>query len=158
MVSLATETDRTLFFDFLPLDLGTISGFATRFQLYTVPGQVYYAATRKLVLQGVDGVVFVADSQSRQLAENIESLQDLHANLADEGLDPRTLPLVMQYNKRDLPPAEISSVEALDETLNFRGVPHFSATAINGGGVFETLRSIASLVLSRLSAPAAKES
>src|SRR6187551_324669 len=103
MVSLATHGDRTLFFDFLPLDLGTISGFSTRFQLYTVPGQVYYAATRRLVLQGVDGVVFVADSQSRQLAENIESLQDLHANLAEEGLDPRTLPLVMQYNKRDLP-------------------------------------------------------
>src|SRR5205823_13024987 len=115
MVSLATHTDRTLFFDFLPLDLGSISGFATKFQLYTVPGQVYYAATRKLVLQGVDGVVFVADSQSRQLAENIESLQDLHANLADEGHDPRTLPLVMQYNKRDLPAAEISSIEDLDE-------------------------------------------
>ena len=157
MVSLATQTDRTLFFDFLPLDLGTISGFATRFQLYTVPGQVYYAATRKLVLQGVDGVVFVADSQSRQLAENIESLQDLHANLADEGLDPRTIPLVMQYNKRDLPAAEISPVEELDETLNFRGVPYFAGSAINGGGVFETLRSIASMVLSRLSAPAAKD-
>ena len=157
MVSLATQTDRTLFFDFLPLDLGTISGFATRFQLYTVPGQVYYAATRKLVLQGVDGVVFVADSQSRQLAENIESLQDLHANLADEGLDPRTIPLVMQYNKRDLPAGEISPVEELDETLNFRGVPYFAGSAINGGGVFETLRSIASMVLSRLSAPAAKD-
>jgi len=119
---------------------------------------VYYAATRKLVLQGVDGVVFVADSQSRQLAENIESLQDLHANLADEGLDPRTLPLVMQYNKRDLPAGEISSIEDLDETLNFRDVPYFSGTAITGGGVFETLRSVASLVLSRLSAPAARES
>jgi len=119
---------------------------------------VYYAATRKLVLQGVDGVVFVADSQSRQLAENIESLQDLHANLADEGLDPRTVPLVMQYNKRDLPAGEISSVGELNETLNFRDVPNFSATAITGRGVFETLRSIASLVLSRLSAPAVKES
>ena len=158
MVSLATETDRTLFFDFLPLDLGTISGFATRFQLYTVPGQVYYAATRKLVLQGVDGVVFVADSQSRQLAENIESLQDLHANLADEGLDPRTIPLVMQYNKRDLPTAEISTIESLDETLNFRGTPHFPAAAISGKGVFETLRSISTLVLARLSAPAVKGS
>jgi len=102
--------------------------------------------------------VFVADSQSRQHEENIEILQDLHSNLAEEGLDLRTLPLVMQYNKRDLPAAEISSVKELDETLNFRGVPHFSASAINGGGVFETLRSIASLVLSRLSAPAAKES
>jgi signal recognition particle receptor subunit beta len=102
--------------------------------------------------------VFVADSQSRQLAENIESLQDLHANLADEGFDPRTIPLVMQYNKRDLPEGEISPIEELDETLNFRGVPYFAASAINGGGVFETLRSIASMVLSRLSAPAAKES
>jgi signal recognition particle receptor subunit beta len=158
MVSLATETDRTLFFDFLPLDLGTISGFATRFQLYTVPGQVYYAATRKLVLQGVDGVVFVADSQSRQLAENIESLQDLHANLADEGFDPRSIPLVMQYNKRDLPPSEISPIEELDETLNFRGVPHYAAAALSGKGVFESLRSISTLVLSRLSAPATKGS
>jgi len=110
------------------------------------------------VLQGVDGVVFVADSQSRQLAENIESLQDLHANLADEGLDPRTIPLAMQYNKRDLPASEISPIEELDETLNFRGVPNFAASAINGGGVFETLRSIASMVLGRLSAPATKES
>ena len=94
MVSLATQTDRTLFFDFLPIDLGTISGFSTRFQLYTVPGQVYYATTRKLVLQGADGVVFVADSQTRQLDENIESFQDLHANLADQGVDTRTMPLV----------------------------------------------------------------
>lgn len=156
MVSLATETDRTLFFDFLPLDLGTISGFNTRFQLYTVPGQVYYAATRKLVLQGVDGVVFVADSQSRQLAENVESLQDLHANLADDGFDPRTMPLVMQYNKRDLPAEEVTPIEELDDRLNFRGVPFFAANAINGGGVFESLRSIASIVLARLSAPAAK--
>jgi signal recognition particle receptor subunit beta len=156
MVSLATETDRTLFFDFLPLDLGSISGFATRFQLYTVPGQVYYAATRRLVLQGVDGVVFVADSQSRQLAENVESLQDLHSNLAEDGFDPRAMPLVMQYNKRDLPPGEITPLEALDEKLNFRGVPYFPAQAITGGGVFESLRSIASLVLARLSAPAAK--
>ena len=156
MVSLATETDRTLFFDFLPLDLGTISGFNTRFQLYTVPGQVYYAATRKLVLQGVDGVVFVADSQSRQLAENVESLQDLHANLADDGFDPRTMPLVMQYNKRDLPAGEVTAIDELDDRLNFRGVPYFPANAINGGGVFESLRSIASIVLARLSAPAAK--
>ncbi len=156
MVSLATETDRTLFFDFLPLDLGSISGFNTRFQLYTVPGQVYYAATRKLVLQGVDGVVFVADSQSRQLAENIESLQDLHANLAEDGFDPRAMPLVMQYNKRDLPAGEVTPIDDLDNRLNFRGVPYFPANAIEGGGVFESLRSIASIVLARLSAPAAK--
>ena len=151
MVSLATQTDRTLFFDFLPLDLGTISGFATSFQLYTVPGQVYYPTTRKLVLQGVDGVVFVADSQSRQLAENIESLQDLHANLADEGLDPRTLPLVMQYNKQDLPRDLILSTTELDDALNFRGVPSFGADALHGPGVFETLRRISELVLRKLS-------
>src|SRR3954467_15909386 len=109
MVSLATQTDRTLFFDFLPLDLGTISGFTTRFQLYTVPGQSYYAATRKLVLQGADGVVFVADSRRRQMDENVESFQDLHEPLAGHALDPRTVPIVLQYNKQDLPrelPAE----------------------------------------------------
>src|SRR5215468_548485 len=103
MVSLATQTERTLFFDFLPLDLGTISGFTTRFQLYTVPGQIYYETTRKLVLQGADGVVFVADSQARQLAENIESFQDLHANLGEQGVAARDVPLVIQYNKQDLP-------------------------------------------------------
>ena len=103
MVSLATQTDRTLFFDFLPIDLGHISGFSTRFQLYTVPGQVYYNATRRLVLQGADGVVFVADSQARQLDENIESLQNLQSNLLEMGVDIRTLPVVMQYNKQDLP-------------------------------------------------------
>jgi mutual gliding-motility protein MglA len=154
MVSLATQTDRTLFFDFLPLDLGTISGFTTRLQLYTVPGQVYYQATRKLVLQGADGVVFVADSQTRQLDENIESLQDLHANLGEHGMDPRSTPLVLQYNKQDLPRDMIMSVDALDEALNFRGVPHFAADALHGVGVFETLRGIAELVLKRLASPA----
>jgi mutual gliding-motility protein MglA len=154
MVSLATQTDRTLFFDFLPLDLGTISGFTTRLQLYTVPGQVYYQATRKLVLQGADGVVFVADSQSRQLEENIESLQDMHANLGNQGMDPRTVPLVLQYNKQDLPRDMIMSVEDLDEALNFRGVPRFAADALHGIGVFETLRGIAELVLKRLASPA----
>src|SRR5678815_4656961 len=114
MVSLATQTDRTLFFDFLPLDLGSISGFSTRFQLYTVPGQVYYQATRKLVLQGADGVVFVADSQSRQLEENIESMQDLHANLSEQGIDARAVPLVVQYNKQDLPRDLILSTDELD--------------------------------------------
>lgn len=151
MVSLATQTDRTLFFDFLPIDLGTISGFATRFQLYTVPGQIYYATTRKLVLQGADGVVFVADSQRRQLAENIESFQDLHANLAEHGLDARLVPLVIQYNKRDLPSDMIMSVADLDEQLNFRGVPSFPADALHGPGVFETLRAVSELVLRRLS-------
>lgn len=150
MVSLATQTDRTLFFDFLPLDLGTISGFTTRFQLYTVPGQVYYQTTRKLVLQGADGVVFVADSQSRQLDENVESLQDLHANLADHGVDARAIPLVLQYNKRDLPRDLLLPVPALDDALNFRGVPAFEADALHGTGVFETLRAISELVLRRL--------
>ena len=114
MVSLATQTDRTLFFDFLPLDLGQISGFTTKFQLYTVPGQVYYQTTRKLVLQGADGVVFVGDSQARQLDENIESMQDLHANLAEHGIDARTVPLVIQYNKQDLPRDLVLGVPELD--------------------------------------------
>jgi signal recognition particle receptor subunit beta len=154
MVSLATQTDRTLFFDFLPLDLGTISGFTTKFQLYTVPGQVYYATTRKLVLQGADGVVFVADSQSHQLEENIESLQDLHFNLADQGIDARVMPLVLQYNKQDLPRDLILGSELLSDALNFREVPEFPADALHGPGVFETLRSIAELVLKRLSSGA----
>jgi signal recognition particle receptor subunit beta len=157
MVSLATQTDRTLFFDFLPLDLGAISGFTTKFQLYTVPGQVYYQATRRLVLQGADGVVFVADSQARQLDENIESMQDLHANLAEHGIDARTVPLVIQYNKQDLPPELICNTGDLDDALNFRGVPSFSADALHGPGVFETLRGISELVLKRLSAPASAE-
>jgi mutual gliding-motility protein MglA len=155
MVSLATQTDRTLFFDFLPLDLGTISGFTTKFQLYTVPGQVYYQTTRKLVLQGADGVVFVADSQARQLDENVESFQDLHANLAEQGIDARAIPLVMQYNKQDLPAELILSPVQLSDTLNFRSVPEFSADALHGPGVFETLRAISELVLRRLSAGAA---
>ena len=155
MVSLATQTDRTLFFDFLPLDLGQISGFTTKFQLYTVPGQVYYQTTRKLVLQGADGVVFVADSQARQLEENVESFQDLHANLAEHGMDVRTVPLVLQYNKQDLPPELILGTPALDHALNFRGAPEFSADALHGPGVFETLRSISELVLKRMSGRAA---
>jgi mutual gliding-motility protein MglA len=154
MVSLATQTDRTLFFDFLPLDLGMISGFSTRFQLYTVPGQVYYQTTRKLVLQGADGVVFVADSQARQLAENVESLQDLHANLAEHGIDARGMPLVIQYNKQDLPAEMVLDVPVLEDALNFRGVPSFAADALHGAGVFETLRGISELVLRRLSATA----
>ena len=152
MVSLATQTDRTLFFDFLPLDLGSISGFTTKFQLYTVPGQVYYQTTRKLVLQGSDGVVFVADSQARQLDENIESMQDLHANLGEQGIDARTVPMVIQYNKQDLPRDLILPTEQLDDALNFRGVPSFAADALHGPGVFETLRGISELVLKRLSA------
>ncbi|MBV6521501.1 MAG: Mutual gliding-motility protein MglA [Gemmatimonadaceae bacterium] len=152
MVSLATHNERTLFFDFLPLELGTISGFTTRFQLYTVPGQAYYRNTRKLVLQGADGVVFVADSQRRQQEENIESLRDLHEALADQHVDPRTLPLVLQYNKQDLPRDLISPPHLMEEELNFRGVPSHAADALTGAGVFETLRSISELVLRRLNA------
>jgi len=152
MVSLATQTDRTLFFDFLPLDLGTISGFTTRFQLYTVPGQVYYQATRKLVLQGADGVVFVADSQARQLQENIESFQDLHQNLSEQDVDPRSVPLVIQYNKQDLPKELILTTAELADAVNFRGAPDYPADALHGPGVFETLRGISEIVLKRLSA------
>jgi len=151
MVSLATQTDRTLFFDFLPIELGSISGFTTRFQLYTVPGQVYYNATRKLVLQGADGVVFVADSQVRQLDENVESLQNLQANLLEQGIDVRTIPVVIQYNKQDLPSDLILAPEELDDQLNFRMVPAFGAAAVSGKGVFETLRAISERVLRRLS-------
>ena len=150
MVSLATQTDRTLFFDFLPIDLGTISGFTTRFQLYTVPGQVYYNATRRLVLQGADGVVFVADSQGRQLDENLESLQNLHANLLDQGVDVRAMPLVLQYNKQDLPKELVLTAAEMDDALNFRAVPSFPADALHGTGVFESLKGISELVLKRL--------
>ena len=151
MVSLATQTDRTLFFDFLPLELGSISGFTTKFQLYTVPGQVYYNATRKLVLQGADGVIFVADSQVRQLDENIESLQNLQANVLEHGIDVRTLPMILQYNKQDLPRELILSTSELDDALNFRGLPSFSADALHGQGVFETLKAISADVLRKLS-------
>ncbi|HYW06157.1 MAG TPA: GTPase domain-containing protein [Longimicrobium sp.] len=148
MVSLATETDRTLFFDFLPLDLGSISGFQTRFQLYTVPGQVYYDATRKLVLQGADGVVFVADSQRAQRDENVESFRNLQVNLLEQGVDPRTIPIVLQYNKRDLP--DVMSVEEMEDLLNYRDLPRYEAQALAGTGVFDTLRGISEQVLKRL--------
>ncbi|CAN5711204.1 GTPase domain-containing protein [soil metagenome] len=149
MVSLATETDRTLFFDFLPLDLGTISGFRTRMQLYTVPGQVYYNATRKLVLRGADGVVFVADSQREQYNENIDSLRNLHENLLEENVDLVSFPTVIQYNKRDLP--GVMPIAELDDILNFRGVPSFPAAAVSGDGVFDTLKAVSQLVLQNLS-------
>lgn len=149
MVSLATETDRTLFFDFLPLDLGTISGFQTRFQLYTVPGQVYYDATRKLVLQGADGVVFVADSQRAMRDENVESFRNLQVNLLEQGTDPRTIPICLQYNKRDLP--DVLSMEEMDDLLNYRDLPRYEARALAGAGVFDTLRGISEQVLRRLS-------
>jgi signal recognition particle receptor subunit beta len=149
MVSLATETDRTLFFDFLPLDLGSISGFRTRIQLYTVPGQVYYNATRKLVLRGADGVVFVADSQREQFDENIESLRNLHENLLEEDINVRDFPMVLQYNKRDLP--GVIPVAELEDALNYRGVPAYPAATISGEGVFETLKGVSQLVLQSLS-------
>jgi signal recognition particle receptor subunit beta len=155
-VSLATQTERTLFFDFLPLDLGSVSGFTTRFQLYTVPGQSYYSATRRLVLQGADGVVFVADSQARRFDDNLESLQDLQENLLAQGVDVRQLPVVFQYNKQDLPRDLILTTPELDDALNFRSVPSFGADALHGSGVFETLKAISESLLRRLAtAPAA---
>ncbi|MDQ2669301.1 MAG: Rab family GTPase [Gemmatimonadota bacterium] len=152
MVSLATQAERTLFFDFLPIDLGSISGFSTKFQLYTVPGQSYYNATRKLVLQGADGVVFVADSQARRFDDNVESLQNLQENLLEQGVDVRALPMVLQYNKQDLPRDLVLTRDELDDALNFRGVQSYSADALHGTGVFETLKGISELVLRRLAA------
>ena len=147
MVSLATEGDRTLFFDFLPLNLGDIKGFKTRFQLYTVPGQVYYNSTRKLVLRGADGVVFVADSQRSRQAENIESLENLRQNLLDYGMDLDDMPFVIQYNKRDMD--DCLSIEELNRELNLKGVPAFPATAHNGKGVVTTLKAIAMRVIEK---------
>ena len=152
MVSLATQGDRTLFFDFLPIDLGSISGFQTKFQLYTVPGQSYYNATRKLVLQGADGIVFVADSQARRFDDNLESLQNLQENLLSQGVDVRTMPIAFQYNKQDLPGELVLQPAELDESLNFRGVPSFGADALHGSGVFETLKGISEQVLRKLAA------
>jgi signal recognition particle receptor subunit beta len=180
MISLATETERTLFFDFLPVDLGTIRGFKTRFHLYTVPGQVYYNASRKLILKGVDGVVFVADSQMERMEANLESMQNLYDNMAQHGLDLTRLPFVIQYNKRDLPNA--APLPQLQDALNpgwpvddparqrqipdpsrpgellvqevggawIERVPYFEAVALRGDGVFDTLRAISKLVLKTL--------
>ena len=148
MVSLATETERTLFFDFLPLSLGEIRGFKTRFHLYTVPGQVFYDASRKLILKGVDGVVFVADSQIERMEANIESLDNLRLNLTDQGYDLDKLPYVVQYNKRDLPNA--APLDQLREALNPTKVPEFEACATSGAGVFDTLKAVAKSVLTEL--------
>ncbi len=180
MISLATETERTLFFDFLPVDLGTIRGFKTRFHLYTVPGQVYYNASRKLILKGVDGVIFVGDSQVERMEANIESMQNLYDNMTQHGLDLTRLPFVIQYNKRDLPNA--APLAQLQEALNpgwpvedpvrqratpdpnrpeemlvqeidgmwLERVPYFEAVALRGDGVFDTLRAISKLVLKTL--------
>jgi hypothetical protein len=148
MISLATETERTLFFDFLPLSLGEIRGFKTRFHLYTVPGQVFYDASRKLILKGVDGVVFVADSQIMRMEANMESLDNLRTNLIEQGYMLERIPYVVQYNKRDLP--AVAEVDELREMLNSEGVPDFEAVARTGVGVFETLKAVAKLVLTEL--------
>jgi signal recognition particle receptor subunit beta len=148
MISLATETERTLFFDFLPLSLGEIRGFKTRFHLYTVPGQVFYDASRKLILKGVDGVIFVADSQVERLDANQESLENLSTNLSEQGYALERLPYVVQYNKRDLPNA--LSVSELRELLNPHQVPDFEAVSRTGAGVFDTLKAASKLVLNEL--------
>jgi hypothetical protein len=145
MISLATETERTLFFDFLPLSLGEIRGFKTRFHLYTVPGQVFYGAIRKLVLKGVDGIVFVADSQMMRTEANLESMDNLKENLVDQGYSLERVPYVVQYNKRDLP--AVAPVEELRAALNVANVPDYEAVATTGLGVFETLKAVAKLVL-----------
>lgn len=145
MVSLETQTDRTLFFDLLPLEVGSVAGFKTKVQLYTVPGQVFYNSTRKLVLKGVDGVVFVADSQRPMMQSNVESLANLEDNLEELGLTFDAMPMVLQYNKRDLP--DVSELEDLEEKLNHRNWPSFEASALTGMGVFETLREISKLTL-----------
>lgn len=148
LTSIATEGDRTLFFDFLPLNLGQVAGMQTKFQIYTVPGQVYYNSTRKLVLQGADGVVFVADSRKGKIEENIESLRNLADNLEEYGLDINTVPLVFQYNKRDLD--DLYTVEELEQMLNKYNAPHFEAVAVSGEGVFATLKKLSSMVLENL--------
>ena len=145
LISLATETDRTLFFDFLPIELGTIRGFRTRFHLYTVPGQVFYDASRKLILKGVDGLVFVADSQEVRMDANTESVQNLRDNLAEHGDSLDTLPYVLQLNKRDLPTAVTTA--QMEQTLRIKNEPVIEAVASNGNGVFDTLKTIVKLVL-----------
>ena len=148
LISLATETDRTLFFDFMPLELGTVRGFKTRFHLYTVPGQVYYDASRKLILKGVDGVVFVADSQEERMDANIEALYNLEENLQTQGYDLQQVPYVLQLNKRDLP--NVISVDELAGELQRKNEPVFEAVAAQGTGVFDTLKAVAKQVLTEL--------
>jgi mutual gliding-motility protein MglA len=148
LVSLATETDRTLFFDFLPLDMGTVKGFKVRFHLYTVPGQVFYDASRKLILRGCDGVIFVADSQRPRMEANIESIANLATNLKDNGYDIRTIPYVLQLNKRDMPTAV--PLEEMEDLLRFRGEPMIEAVASKGQGVIEALKACARQILMEL--------
>jgi mutual gliding-motility protein MglA len=149
LISLATEQERTLFFDFLPVELGSIRGFKTRFHLYTVPGQVYYNASRRLILKGVDGIVFVADSQAERMDANIAAMENLYENLADYGYDPEKIPIVLQFNKRDLPNA-LPTAE-LDMQLNPDSLPMHEAVAVSGHGVFDTLKTVSKLVLKALS-------
>lgn len=148
MITLATETERTLFFDFLPLSLGDIRGFKTRFHLYTVPGQIFYDASRKLILKGVDGIVYVADSQVERMDANIESFQNMKTNLEEQGYSLDEVPYVIQYNKRDL--QDVVPVAELKKVLNGGGVPDFEAVATTGQGVFETLKAVVKLVLIEL--------
>ncbi|HXI10633.1 MAG TPA: GTPase domain-containing protein, partial [Thermodesulfobacteriota bacterium] len=148
MITLATETERTLFFDFLPLALGDIKGFKTRFHLYTVPGQIFYDASRKLILKGVDGIVFVADSQVERMDANIESFENMKVNLEEQGYSLDQIPYVVQYNKRDLP--NVVPVAELKKVLNINSVPDFEAIASEGTGVFETLKAIVKLILIEL--------
>ncbi len=148
MISLATEADRTLFFDFLPLDLGSIRGFTTRFHLYTVPGQVFYDASRKLILKGVDGVIFVADSQRERMEANVESIRNLESNLRDHGFDLKSVPSALQFNKRDLPNA--MPVDEMYRMLNYKREPTFEAVALQGVGVFDTLKAVAKQILVEL--------
>jgi signal recognition particle receptor subunit beta len=148
LISLATETDRTLFFDFLPLNLGSIRGFKVRFHLYTVPGQVFYDASRKVILKGVDGIVFVADSQEMRMDANLESVRNLEQNLKDQGYELKNIPYVLQCNKRDMDTAV--SMEEMTRLLQHQGEPVFEAVATDGTGVFETLKSLAKLVLAEL--------
>jgi signal recognition particle receptor subunit beta len=150
MISLATETERTLFFDFLPLDLGSVRGFKTRIHLYTVPGQVFYDASRKLILRGVDGIVFVADSQEQRMDANVEALENLMSNLREHGYDFNKIPYVLQLNKRDLP--NILPIDMLSTELRKKNEPIIEAVAFQGVGVFETLKEIAKQVLQELKA------
>ena len=148
MISLATETDRTLFFDFLPLDLGTIRGFTTRFHLYTVPGQVFYDASRRLILKGVDGVVFVADSQEERMDANIESIRNLEENLSEHGFELKNIPYALQFNKRDLP--NVVPLADMYRVLNYKREPTFEGVANQGVGVFDTLKAVAKQILVEL--------
>ena len=148
LITLATEMDRTLFFDFLPLELGTVKGFKTRFHLYTVPGQVYYDASRKLILRGVDGIVFVADSIISRFDANVESLYNLHENLSEHNLNLETIPFTLQYNKRDL--RDVIPLADLQEELNPSRCPSFEAIATQGVGVFDTLKCVSKMVLRKL--------